>query len=478
MTRYSSIVLLSIVLIFGCNSGGGSQADTPAPILLSSEYSRENPRNTSERWYEDNNLGQSGGAPIDFLSRMSAPDSWKTSREVMHVFYLRSATYKKHLQNNDAILTEMAVLFAQHNIALAIDDTSATWANAPHRNADLTFQSSIEMISHLKSSGFNLRYVSLQSVLSKPLKNANGEVLDYSDEQRFHDVLAYLNSVKPVYPEVSIGIIDALPARVSSKEYQDTYRNLLTYLNSANQAIDYLHLDLPINVIESRANNLSYESVVDIQNYVKSVLGLRFGLFVTDRQGGVMSSDEFSQRVLKGIDNFVLAGMNPDAYVLSAWFRFPQYSAPDDTTLASPTQLSTFRALDQRLNYRGDFNAKRCFYDVMRTQEDGAADYEFMGYNLSDGRKEWLFRSACFPNEGLKPLYYCSNEENDAFISEYEHCENNSVSPALLVGYVNETSSNMTAPIYRCELNQRFIITSSRSECGDNPTVSILGYSY
>jgi hypothetical protein len=446
------------------------------PQTLQFDVNREPILKSGERWYEDNNLGVNGSVPLDFISRMSIPDAWKDARDIMDVYYLRSATYTKYLKDNNSALKELARLLNKHNIVMALDDTAATWAHSPIKNKDTTFQASIRMINHLKLSGFDVRYIGLQSVLSKPLRDKHGEIIIYNMEERYKDVSAYLDVIKSQFPELEIGIIDALPAHVSQAQYQQDYQELVSYLTAKNLHIDYIHLDVPMNVIKNGVNNLNSQSLVSARDYIKNNMKLKFGLILTDQKGGVSGSELFLNNVIEGLDNFIKAGGNADAYVLSAWYPYPNYTVPDSLLQSDITALSIFRHIDQRLNFFGDFNHKHCIYDVRRTLTQTGTDYQYPGHGVENELGEVVFRSACFSKPDLKPLYHCASNTGEVFISGNENCEQKISYSSSLVGYVNKQQQPEGNVIYRCTFDNQQQITTFLKNCKNDFIIDIIGY--
>lgn len=429
-----------------------------------------------ERWFEDNNLAVSGEATLDFISRLSEPSSWQDSRDIMDVFYLRAGTYKRYLKGNSSLMNEMATLFSKHNIVLALDETAAIWAHSELYNKDLEFTESINSINDLISHGFDVKHIGLQSVLSKPLRNKAGDILDYSMNQRYSDVSSYITKVRQHFPYLNIGIIDALPAHVTTEAYQEAYSGLISHLKVRELVIDFIHLDLPMNLPRDNKNNLNYSSLVSVKKYITAELGLKFGLFVTDRVGGYQSSNDYEDKVLDGLTKFIKAGGVADSYILSAWFPYPQYSAPDSIELISATQLSTFNKMDQTLNFFGDFNSKHCIYDVRQTGNGTKKDILYPSYVGNGQIGKVLFRVDCFDSVDSTPLYNCIDASHMQFISNDVDCEGHKALSPSLIGYISNIKSAGTSELFRCKVDDVFTTTTNISNCTEESSIYSLGH--
>src|SRR4051812_12580616 len=168
-------------------------------------------------WYEDNNGGKASGTPVDFVERFHQPASFRQASSYINVFMLRTNTAEKL---EDAFYTEVFFPYLKkHNIQLALDSGGANWVQAsPLRRK--VFESNIELLARLKRLGGQVNYVSLQSVLSKPWRGG-----DYPLDKRVEDIIAFTKASQEVFPQVEIGIIDALPAH--GKDYGGAYRQLV-----------------------------------------------------------------------------------------------------------------------------------------------------------------------------------------------------------------------------------------------------------
>ena len=476
--RLGCLSLIGLCFVISC--GGSSKSSSTGSESLNNDpliIERLSSNTGGERWYQDSNLGVSGELPLDFFSRMSELGTWKDARNTMSVYFLRVNSYHKHLRGNHALLNELATLFNDHNIVLAIDETAPTWAHSDVYQKDLSYKRSIETIKELKDYGFRIKYISLQSVLSKPLR-VNSEIIGYPISSRFKDVSSYLQALKPIYPELNFGLIDALPSHVSEEDYKKVYSELVAYLQELELEIDFIHADVPMNLLRNNLNNLSYSSVKTLQTFVQQDLNLKFGFFITDMVGGNQSSDAFKANILHGLENILKGDIEADMYVFSSWFDYPNYTEPDNLTESPATGFSTFTAVDALLNQYGDFNPKHCIYDVYDTAENGGKIKSFPGYRNKGEIGGKLFRTFCFDSEDKHALYYCKKDKGELFVSTDNECEGYTPTEPSLIGYVLSTNNaeGELQSIKQCEIGGDFVITSTSSLCDNNTTSVILGY--
>jgi hypothetical protein len=177
-----------------------------------------------------------------------------------------------------------------------------------------------EWISRIKRVGLDVDYVSLQSLLSKPLR-VQGNVLDCSLAERVDGGIAYAKRFAAVYPNAQFGLIDALPSK--GQPYKEAYKYTRDMFQSRSVPLKYIHLDLSIEMVWRGDNGLSWQKVLEVEDYVKK-LGLRFGLLFTSRQSGQVSDEAFYKAIVKGLDDYRRAGGAADDYIIISWFPYPR----------------------------------------------------------------------------------------------------------------------------------------------------------
>jgi hypothetical protein len=447
-----SLNMRKLLLLFGSFIGG---------LLLA-----------NERWYEDNNREIAGGAPIDFIERIDRLTEWKDTRDTMQVFYIRHSTYKKYLKHNASLKQKMASIFNSYDIKVALDDNQAVWAHSDLLNIDRSFKQSIRTLQDLNNYGFDVAYVGLQSILSKPLR-VDGKRHPYPMSSRYLDVSSYFEKIRSHFPDIKIGIIDALPAKVSELSYKSAYKGLVTHLRKKGYTLDFIHLDMPMSYPRKGKNGLSFPKLVDIGLYIKQSLKIPFGLFVVDNEGGAVGSNAFSKHAIDGLNEFLKHGGKADAYVLSSWYSYPRYSIPDRITQPTATGMSAFRNMDQLLNFYGMHNSKSCFYDVHRTHYKGNHDVMYPNYKPTGRLENIVFRASCYYSPDKKPLYNCTTDGSNTFVSVSACCEKHTPLSPSLIGYVYRSSGEGRKPIYRCRNGKNHLVTKNHTGCSK---YGILGY--
>lgn len=303
----------------------------------------------TERWYEDNNMGVAGGVPPDFASRYNETEKWSSSLAAMDVYSLRSSVYKTQLKTNSAQKIIMGTVFQKNHIAISIDDASATWAHYTSNYSTPDYTSSINMIQDLKNSGWNIQYIGLQSVLSKPLPDGGSYGMDW----RIKDVLEYYKQIGEKFPELRIGIIDALPAQ--KKDYRSPYYDLKTALSTAGYTLSFIDQDWPIDYFLTGKN--TFQEMIDAEQYVRDTLQCSPGLFHSSARGGKTSNELYRSDVINGLNEYLAAGGNPSHIVLSSWHPYPAYSIPDTINAEEnpngATMLGTFCLMNEIISNYG-----------------------------------------------------------------------------------------------------------------------------
>jgi hypothetical protein len=266
-------------------------------------------------------------------------DQWAASRGMMDVFYLRQNTFRRYLKGNGALQRRMASAHNAAGTTLAYDCVEATWAHHRSRRRKPDFSGVIEELRELTGNGFILSHIGLQSVLSKP--TADGTAYDI--EWRIRDVVEFMGQVKPVFPDVKIGVIDACPTK--GYPYQAWYGRLRESVVEAGHSLDFVHLDMPFSFVRRGAQGLSWPGVVAIEGYVRDVLGAEFGLICTDNVGGRESGNRWRDYVLDGVSRYLDAGGRPDALLLFSWYPHPARTTPDALTAIPPGEATQLRVL-------------------------------------------------------------------------------------------------------------------------------------
>lgn len=279
----------------------------------------------ADLWYEDNNLGKGGGMPPDFVEKFHQPDSFRQATRYINVYLMRANVLEKL---DDQFLTTLFLPYLRgNNIKLAINAGGATWAQKQGR--ELVFNREIDLLKRLKRLGVQVDYISLQSVLSKPLR-INREKVDYPLSKRIEDVVAYSKAVREIYPRAAIGIIDALPSH--GEDYRQPYRLLKDAMAREKIALSYIHLDISFNAVMQGYKGVTWQTIKEVESYVEEDLGLHFGYFTKSRLGGQTSSRAFHQGVMAALECYAGAGGTPRDFIVASNFRHPQKTIPETAT--------------------------------------------------------------------------------------------------------------------------------------------------
>lgn len=314
-------------------------------------------------WYEDNNLGRAGGMPSDFIEKFHHPETFREASRHIRVYMIRANVLNKL---DDAFLTALLDPYLRkYNIKLAIDAPGATWAQVPGR--DRGFRMNIQLLERLKRLGMDVHYISLQSVLSKPLVRG-GKTIDYPLSKRIEDVVAFATAVRPIYPRAQIGIIDALPSH--GKDYKRPYRLLQEAVSREGVNLSYIHVDMPFEIPRERQLGVTWQTLREVERYVEEELGLQFGFFTTSLTGGNISSRAFHERVMNGLECYTGAAGTPRDWVIASWFPNPRNTIPENATGDDYPAMRTVLAFGRRLeemSQAGHSLAPRMHQPVWRT---------------------------------------------------------------------------------------------------------------
>ncbi|QOR70662.1 hypothetical protein IM660_19145 [Ruania alkalisoli] len=311
-----------------------------------------------EFWYQDNNLGQGGGAaPPDLESRYDSLDTWKHARRAMHTFAFGQLgagdNYADEVKFEPAVLDKMAAAHADMNFAFNVTQATTWWWHTYKETGEVPdgppdFSATISNLRQIRAAGFNLTDIMLQSVLSKP---GPGRFLGYSMERRIQDVVEFNDQVRGEFPGVRIGLITPLTNPEIHPPWRETWAWVQSELRSAGHELDFIHFDKPFEhprlELESPSGVMTWEKMIEVEQYAKS-LGITYGIQCTDGRAGRVSNNEFRRLVLEGIATYVDHGGAADRYILWPFHPYPDHSTPDDLGPLPPegaSQMRVFREL-------------------------------------------------------------------------------------------------------------------------------------
>lgn len=298
----------------------------------------------ADLWYEDNNLGSPRGMPADFVEKFRSPDSFRQATGLIRVYLVRANVLER--LDDQFLGTVLAAYLKENRIRLAMDAGGATWAQMSARVS--VFHREIALLERLKGLGIEVHHISLQSVLSKPLR-IRGERVDYPLDKRLEDVVAYAKAARAVYPGVEIGIIDALPTH--GAEYKEPYRRLKDALSRENIGLGYIHVDMPFDLIHDQRRGASWRTLREVERFVEDELNLRFGLLATTAKGGRSSGKAFHEGVMSMLECYRGMQGTPGDFIIASWFAHPVKTIPEtasgDDYPAMRTVLEFGRRLDQ-----------------------------------------------------------------------------------------------------------------------------------
>ena len=298
-------------------------------------------------WYEDNNLGRAAQMPEDFVEKFHKPETFAQATKHMDVYLLRANVLQKM---DDAFFTQLLLPYLEKNkIKLAINAGGATWLGA-HARRQKVLDAELALFERIKRLGGRVDYISLQSILSKPWRNAgkDGEVIEFSVHDRIRGAITYARAVQTVFPDVAIGIIDALPAK--GEQYQDAYRQLAGAMKEAGLKLSYVHLDLSFDAARTGRYGTDWDKVREVERYLEEDLKVPFGLFVKSRRAGQKSSAEFRDAVIAMVQCYAGSGGSPREYILASWFKYPDKTIPETATGKDYPAMRILLELGEELN--------------------------------------------------------------------------------------------------------------------------------
>ena len=313
MLRKSIASLFSMLLVVG-GACAVASASTGTPGSVK----------TAGIWYEDNNMAVAGGSPADFYSKFLEPDTWANARKVIDVYYVRANVLEAGADDNFLQKYFIPVLAKSH-VELALDVGSATFLNSDYAGNIGAAYNDVALIRRIEALGGHVDYIGLQSTLSKPLV-VDGQKVDYPMATRIKDAVDYATLIKENFPDIKMGLIDALPTK--GLDYQGPYQDLVDAFTDAGLSLDFIHLDNQYQLAQAGVTT-SWAKIKQVEAYVKDTLHVHFGLVATDRAAGYTSDEAYHDAVLDVPVQYQKAGGSPDEYVIMSWYPHPALTVPE-----------------------------------------------------------------------------------------------------------------------------------------------------
>lgn len=316
MLKRKTVLLVSLLVLFAAGAAGSlAWATSDARVAAK----------TADLWFEDNNMGSAGGAPADFYSKFMQAETWADARKAINVYYVRTSVLEART-TDDAFLQKYFIpVLAKSHIKLALDTGSATWLNSDAAAKAGKVNRDVDLIKRIQRLGGAVDYIGMQSTLSKPLV-VQGQKTAYPMATRIKDAVDYATVIKKNFPDIKIGLIDALPTK--GQDYEGPYRDLVSAFRTAGLSLDFIHLDSQYESAQA-GTSTSWAKIAKVQSLVEDTLHVHFGLVATSRTAGYTSDKAFHDAVLDVPVEYRKAGGNPDEYVIMSWYPHPTLTVPD-----------------------------------------------------------------------------------------------------------------------------------------------------
>ena len=275
-------------------------------------------------WYEPSNGHKAGGWLDDFATMFEDPKQWIRARDQLGVLMMRGNTLRN--LGPEFVETTFAPAIRTWGLRLALNAGGATWSSC-RPNAAAIRNLDFAIIDQVRAGGADVHYVSLQSVLSKPVPDhLKDNCPDYGPDQRIADVVEFAQELDLRFPGIRLGIIDALVAK--GKPYRDTYMRLVSAMADAGFELDHIFLDHPWE--QAQYGPSSWDSILEAANHVRNTIGVAVGITHVSSEGGNTSSLAYRERTLDHYRRLSLGNHSFDHHILMSWFPYPDAELPED----------------------------------------------------------------------------------------------------------------------------------------------------
>jgi hypothetical protein len=281
-------------------------------------------------WVQPPNHGGAGRLAPDFFEMFTTRgDEWTEARGFIDVWVVRmSSLLGNDAPLRDAFLEESFLpRLRAWGIALAVNVTGATHAQCADHPARL--RTEVAATQRLLDLGAHISFLSLQSPLSKVSGSCPAYGKETGYDLRIADVVRYVASMTEHFPDIEIGLVDAMPAK--GWAYWDVYPRLLDALTARGLKLAFIHLDFPME-----SASPGWVNVREVEDFVRGELGVPFGLLYISKDGGATSNVAFRDSALAAYRAYRAAGGRPDHLELTSWYAFPTSTLPEDDEATAP----------------------------------------------------------------------------------------------------------------------------------------------
>ena len=281
-------------------------------------------------WLQPPNHGGAGGLPPDFTEMFTTRVAeWSAARQATAVWIVRmTSLVGREAPLQPGFLAEQFIpALSSWGIPLALNVTGAT---LPGCGTGRRLTVEVEQVQRLLDLGGRVVALSLQSSLSKVGgRTCPGYRRNRDFARRIDGIMRYGAFMRERFPEIGIGLVDAMPAK--GWAYEAVYQQLATALAREGLALAFIHLDCPVESAGPRAS-----VVRAAEAFVRDELGIPFGWICVSKEGGATSNVAFRDAVLAGYRGYREAGGRPDRVILTSWYRYPDLMLPEGDDAGAP----------------------------------------------------------------------------------------------------------------------------------------------
>ena len=249
--------------------------------------------NSQSMWYEDYKLHVSGAYLDDCSEMWRNPDTWSETRSKINTHVILGSTLNIFIDSHgESFLTDTL------SKVLVDDDINLAIHGAPDN---------IEYLYNLLlDAGVNVTHIALQNELTETINGVSPKFEPYLS-RRVTSLVSKVASLRAFAPSVKYGIIDSRP----SKGWD--WRN--AYASAANRAnLDFIILDCPYGYIV-KENTINYSDISVVENFVQNIIGLEYGLMISDNIGSgesLENIEEYARNSITMTPDYFIVSSNPD----------------------------------------------------------------------------------------------------------------------------------------------------------------------
>ena len=260
----------------------------------------------------------------DYYELFDDAAAWADARDLLGAFKIHS--WQARWYFTDDQLVEMSDFLDRHGIPLVVEAEPLDPPDPAECDHTESFEGpdEIETAQKLQALGVEVAAYAIEQPYHYGHLRQGPGACGYEVDRIVDDVVAWVDDLREVYPDVAVGSIEGLwsDPMTTAQDYEIW---LDSYAEAAGEPFAFQHIDINWGRPDWVEATLSIEEVVESR-------GIPFGVIYNGGSAG--SSDEWLRLAAERFATYERAGGTPDHTVFQSWVDFPDRVLPDSDSTA------------------------------------------------------------------------------------------------------------------------------------------------